>query len=199
MVRLSPDQKKYFIYYNNAAYFRHRNVFQVSSWDGPTKHGLSSFLSSIWKACKYSPLYSHLTGDVWIESSCLHKATPPTSGDAPKTEGAENCAVPRPQGWILQLIQKFLCLAVQFMNYLKQEDEKMAPTSSENPKKLSEAHRSPWQHLLHSVTEGCSMEAPVRCGAQIPAPSRTNPAFNPTAQDRLQSRFQILQRWWFTL
>lgn len=53
---------------------------------------------------------------------------------------------------------------------LKQDTEKMAPTSSENTEKLSdreEIHWNPWQHLLLSVTEGCSVEGSLRRGTRM--------------------------------
>lgn len=46
-----------FVYDDDVGCYRQKDVFQMWSWDGWTKHGLTTFLSSIWKTCKYSPHY----------------------------------------------------------------------------------------------------------------------------------------------
>lgn len=122
-------------------------------------------------------------------------------GGAPKTEGAEHLCLShkhRPQGWILQLIQKFLHVAAQFMNYQAGEWDDGCHKQWEHRKAVWHGKNS-LESMVAPCTGGCRVEGSLRHGAQTPAHSGTNPTFNPTAQGHLQSSLQILQRSWFTL
>lgn len=122
-------------------------------------------------------------------------------GGVPKTEGAEHLCLShkhRPQGWILQLIQKFLHVAAQFMNYQAGEWDDGCHKQWEHRKAVWHGKNS-LESMVAPCTGGCRVEGSLRRGAQTPAHSGTNPTFNPTAQGHLQSSLQILQRSWFTL
>lgn len=119
-------------------------------------------------------LQRHFENIKWDPTGKLNGNITSNNGRAPKTEGADHLCLShthRSQGWILQLIQKFL-----HMEKLPSSWTSKAEEWEDGSHKQWEHRKAVWygrnsleprQHLLLSATEGCSVEASLRGGIRM--------------------------------